>query len=1490
MKQLLKKFSASILIMAFIIQPIMNVVLNCKVYGRNLNEWYCVESKLKDVYVYKGGYPNTYSNTDMYRCEKHRNAYCKVHATYRFTRRYNYALDHREATLRMNNDVAFARKNGWSVKYLGLSNYIESVQFTKSTTSGFQRTGIKPNNLIFMATSIACTSSYEEPFDRYTIYQKSWYRKQNNPNTPSEPSKPDTPNQPNQPSEPSNPDTPAKPVEPTYPDTSWETVKITDDQKRLYIRKLYFNVLGREPKLKEIEDNMKYSLVGIARKIIFSDESQNKNKINSLKNEEYMKKLYNWILLIDDEKINSDSLKSNVSQLNNSKKTRYTIINTLVTSAEFSKKFSDHEKKYYDTSTVRIKIDNKELCNAIYKGLCNYTAYTKQDKFGVIKTSDTELLMNKASLEIIKTLDISGTKVTSLKGISNFPNLEKLVAQDCQIEDFTELDKLEKLHHLNLSGNKKIGEGNFGFKLAKRLRTLKLDNTGINVNNNSFDFKKDTEYADTLEILSLANNNITDVVSVKGLKKLKDLNIDGNKIGNHTIAKTLPLEKFSAKGNKISQTGETSEVELPEIFADIKDKNSKLYTEEEFELTNCKIENGKLIPNVGQVATVKVKGGQADGTVFEYTDRRTTITFKDKVLANRLSKQLHLGSNPIELSNGEYQLAMSEERINRISNLNLSSTEEDQENITSVKGLEVFQNLNNLNLNNNKVGDIQEITDKLKNLKSLSLKNNELTNIDSIGKLTNLMNLDLSCNYIEDVSPLKNLTNLQTLILNNNEIGNNLSPLNELKNLTILDISNNVTTDISGLNNLKLSEFYCSENRIKDLTPLNKENLTKLEMKDNAIWIYYNETDDSIEMPNFFQYDIEKNGGTDNLKYNKEYFTIENNKIIPKASNDGLKVEDDIRISSGDFAGSVIHCINNKRIINSDEVTIHRFKKSDGSVNAELWADVDFVIPNYSHNNNDWEEINETGNGYAYRKNYTYNVENQRIKTTNMYQAPFENLVLNINNATNQNIPDLKLSYSTADDTNKDVVVTISSSENLCIDPNNNARNWKLSADKKSMSCTISENVKFDVDVMLEKEYQSVGNYNDIHKEKVIVDVVNIDKEVATTRSDGITYLFTYYDEEENSGIVTIEADEPFEVVETSGKVISSNSRYVTLRPMYHVNIYYRHDTKEMVKIKDKLSNTRLVEVDLKGVDEEIIGLNSNTGSAMMTNQDDTLKISAKEGIIINAVEEVNEKLRNLAASLDNSSEFKMQYSINLSEGMSGAVAVNDEKENTEFELYNADYIDKTIPQVEEKTEEINENGTRLVTLKINEPVQYTNSIAGWDISKDGKTLTKTYTADTKETVKITDLAGNEGSYEVEVEDVQAIKFETEVTQIDGTDKYLVVIKADREIKEVEGWELLEDKKSIGKIVSSGKVTVTISDYEGNSSKVMLEIFDDEVEEENNEDNNGENKENQENNKEDNTQSPNAIPQTGKNAIIGVVLIIAVSVVAIVTLKKYKKM
>ncbi len=172
-------------------------------------------------------------------------------------------------------------------------------------------------------------------------------------------------------------------------------------------------------------------------------------------------------------------------------------------------------------------------------------------------------------------------------------------------------------------------------------------------------------------------------------------------------------------------------------------------------------------------------------------------------------------------------------KLEKLKNLNSLALSNNQ--ITAISFLSSLMNLNSLALNNNQITDFSFLS-SLTKLNTLALSNNQITDFSFLSSLTNLNTLALSNNQITDIRFLSSLTKLNTLYLSNNQIID-CSFLSRLKKLNSLDLNKNRITDISFLSSLnKLNSLDLSYNQITDISFLSSlTNLNSLDLSYNQI-------------------------------------------------------------------------------------------------------------------------------------------------------------------------------------------------------------------------------------------------------------------------------------------------------------------------------------------------------------------------------------------------------------------------------------------------------------------------------------------------------------------------------------------------------------------------------------------------------------------------------------------------------------------------------
>lgn len=163
---------------------------------------------------------------------------------------------------------------------------------------------------------------------------------------------------------------------------------------------------------------------------------------------------------------------------------------------------------------------------------------------------------------------------------------------------------------------------------------------------------------------------------------------------------------------------------------------------------------------------------------------------------------------------------------------------------------------------------------------------------------------------------------------------------------------------------------------------------------------------------------------------------------------------------------------------------------------------------------------------------------------------------------------------------------------------------------------------------------------------------------------------------------------------------------------------------------------------------------------------------------------------------------------VNITAGSSGTPTGNDD---TTAPVLKVSYADVT--------------GGKQVTITSNEPLQ---EVAGWTISADRKTLTKTYTANFSGKVAVVDDAGNRAEATINVElgngggpvnVIDVTKPTGKVTTAKDSRGVTVTITASEAVQPVSGWTLSADKKVLTKTYTANTTeNVVLTDLAGNKS------------------------------------------------------------------------
>ena len=129
------------------------------------------------------------------------------------------------------------------------------------------------------------------------------------------------------------------------------------------------------------------------------------------------------------------------------------------------------------------------------------------------------------------------------------------------------------------------------------------------------------------------------------------------------------------------------------------------------------------------------------------------------------------------------------------------------------------------------------------------------------------------------------------------------------------------------------------------------------------------------------------------------------------------------------------------------------------------------------------------------------------------------------------------------------------------------------------------------------------------------------------------------------------------------------------------------------------------------------------------------------------------------------------------------------------------------------------------VTITSNEEMW---NIEDWTLSEDKKVLTRTYTENTEEELKVYDYGGNEKTVEIKIDNIDKEKPVLDVnysTTKTTNQNVIVTINANEELKNVSGWTLSEDKKTLTKTYTENKSeNIEITDLAGNTSTAVIDI------------------------------------------------------------------
>lgn len=437
----------------------------------------------------------------------------------------------------------------------------------------------------------------------------------------------------------------------------------------------------------------------------------------------------------------------------------------------------------------------------------------------------------------------------------------------------------------------------------------------------------------------------------------------------------------------------------------------------------------------------------------------------------------------------------------------------------------------------------------------------------------------------------------------------------------------------------------------------------------------------------------------------------------------------------------------------------------------------------------------------------------------------------------------VSIEYSTTETTKEGVVVTISANKEM--KPING---WTLSEDKKYMQREFFANTDGIVTIT------SIGG----EKINQQITITNIDSSVANVNVE-------YSNSDLGAKEVTVSIISDRELQELEGWTLSEDKKVLS-------KTYYQNTT-ETVTIYDSLSNAIPVEIIVNNIINDSPECEVSYSTIEPTNGEVTVTITS------------NREMKELEGWT--LSEDKMTLTKTYNQNVEENIELEDIYGNKTTAIININNIDKEKPilEISYNTQELTNEKVK-VEIKSNEQLQKPD---GWEISSDGKTISKYYFENEVSTLKVQDLAGNETEIEVKVENIDKEKPQAKVEYEEKDGKVIVSIISNEELQEVEGWTLSEDKKTLTKTYSENqKDVISVTDLAGNITEVSVSVTSF-----NEEEKPGENNQNDQINGEENNWTGNFgsaimdLPFAGKITLA--IFIVTAVVISIILYLKYKK-
>ncbi len=195
----------------------------------------------------------------------------------------------------------------------------------------------------------------------------------------------------------------------------------------------------------------------------------------------------------------------------------------------------------------------------------------------------------------------------------------------------------------------------------------------------------------------------------------------------------------------------------------------------------------------------------------------------EQAYTDEIPAELRIGDDYFPVDSEELDLSDRELTNNQIANLkhfkNLKTLKLNDNFITDLSALSGLVGLKELYFSNNAVNDLAFL-ENINGLEKLTAVNNNIKDISVLSDMTELRNVYLQDNFITDISALKNCEKLKYIGFDENQL-RSVEALRDKAELKQVCFSGCNLTDITPLETCpKLDRIYLGRNKITDFTPL----------------------------------------------------------------------------------------------------------------------------------------------------------------------------------------------------------------------------------------------------------------------------------------------------------------------------------------------------------------------------------------------------------------------------------------------------------------------------------------------------------------------------------------------------------------------------------------------------------------------------------------------------------------------------------------------